>query len=144
MEILRTSNVKDAENYAAEYMNNKECLIIHTTPDDIHEVLSGTILKSYNNLECNKNNIVIANGYYFGGTIVNMPGDISLCLITYYDTDYAKELIKVFLKYFDDNDIKYTQDKNDILINNKKVISYAKGISKEGWHQIRRTNQWIR
>ena len=133
MEIFKTTSLKKAEEYALECLTSHEGLIIHESKSI--GVMTGKCASTINLGTCQNNGLEVVHGYYYGGTIVNMIGDISLCLTTWGTSDYAPKMIDAFCNYLDTRNISWIKDKNDVLIEGKKVLSWDRAIYRTGYCQ---------
>lgn len=132
MDIYKTENASDFEKFVAYSLNGHEGIGVHVAKERC--VWTGQ-LPTINRTECKNKKLYIGSGKYLGGTIVDMVGDVTLCITTYYISDYAPKLVDSFAKYLEEKGIEITRDENDILANGKKVVSWARATSINGWTQ---------
>ena len=72
---------------------------------------------------------------HMGGSIVCFPGDLSLCLTTWGGSDFGERLFAATAEYLRGKGVEVTTDNNDVLVNGRKVMSWARGTTREGWCQ---------
>lgn len=82
-------------------------------------------------VETYNQNRIITNGLYIFspdihcGTTVVFPGDLSFIVFTNDKTKSIKKIKYILDDFCFDNNIEYTINKNDVIVNNKKCMSYA-------------------
>ena len=131
MEIIKTSDPKTFTDYAYEcYGNHSGAIIcVHETPS----IWTGK-LPSFNRTECENRGFYIGEAPYYGGTIVNMAGDISICVTVNDNAYYIKSLNEEIKKYLIACGLSVARDKNDTLVDKKKIMSWASALPKNKWH----------
>lgn len=130
IKIIKTNNLIECQEQADLAEDNT--LIVYIA----NEV--GVLTNSHCNFNkdyCIENNIPIAYGKYIGGTIVNFPGDLSLCLTTKERTTFGQDVYELSIGYLESKGLNPFRDNNDTLLNKKKVISWASGICDNGFYQ---------
>ena len=127
MKIYKTNNPQDFTVLASEF--SEERLIIDIA--DIACVWTGQ-LNTYSPEVVRKHDFVVGQGEYLGGTIVNFPGDLSLCLVTWGNSmpTFGEDCVNIILSM-----IEGIKNGNDILVNDKKVASWARATTGSGWVQ---------
>lgn len=83
---------------------------------------------------CARHGFTVGQGEYMGGSIVNMPGDLSICITTWGDSDLAPEIVERMMEQLTGMG-KLSQDENDILLDGQKVLSWARATIRQGWCQ---------
>lgn len=135
MEILKTKNPLEFLAFAESCLdktNGHEGLVIHICAEPC--VWTGQ-LPTLDEAECKRRGLTVCRGRYLAGSIVNMPGDLSLCLTTWGDSEQAPQWVDKLAAYLDRRGIAITRDENDVLADGKKVISWARATTAEGWQQ---------
>lgn len=130
MKIYRTSSVPEAVRLATEWTEERIILGVAKEPS----VLTGQ-LATMNRRECEKLNLDIGQGEYLGGSIVNMTGDLCICIITWGSSELAPQIVERSVEWLKERGIAITQDGNDVLSDGKKVISWARATTRDGWCQ---------
>ena len=127
MKIYRTNNPQDFAALASEF--SEERLIIDIA--DTTCVWTGQ-LNTYDPEAVRKHGFAVGQGEYLGGTIVNFPGDLSLCLVTWGNTlpSFGEDCTGAILHMADG-----IRDGNDILVDGKKVASWGRATTRDGWVQ---------
>lgn len=133
MTIVRTPIPHIFEKTANEFLRNGiDGLVVIVNPFVC--VWSGQ-LPLYHAEHCRERNIPVLFGEYLGGCIVNMPGDLSLARTTWGDSDYGERVTAAATVWLKDRGVAVCRDGNDVLADGKKVASWAKAISENGWCQ---------
>ncbi|MBE6993399.1 MAG: hypothetical protein E7423_01965 [Ruminococcaceae bacterium] len=130
MEIYRTSDPAAAVRRYRECMAGHEGLIICKAEG--HFVETGG-LATLDRDACARLNIPVAEAEYLGGSIVVMPGDLDLCRVTWGTVDWAPEMMDRVEAWLRARGIAVTRDRNDLLADGKKVASWARATSYDGW-----------
>lgn len=110
----------------------RECFVYLINP--VVCVWSG-VPKYYSEQYCQEHNIDVEHAEYVGGSIVNMPGDLSICISTRGISDLAPRIVNYIVQWLEDKGLNLTRDANDILINGKKVISWTRAMTVSGYSQ---------
>lgn len=97
--------------------------------------MGGGELLTYDPEEIEKRGLFLGKGQHLGGTIVNMPGDVSVCITTWGDSDLAPEIAAKLTNWLTEKGLNITTDGNDTLVEGKKVISWARATTVKGWCQ---------
>lgn len=95
----------------------------------------GADLGQYDKSECTSNGIPVASGYYNGGAIVNFPGDVTASLTTWGNNDFGQQTVEHFRNRLSSLGIDSFVDNNDLIANDKKVVSWARATFKTGYCQ---------
>lgn len=132
MEIKYTTDAKAFEKYANECLAGHEGVIIHLA--ETHCIWTG-LLPTYNKKEVQKHGFTVGVGQYYAGTIVCMPGDISICITTWGTCNKGKEVCDAVATVLEERGISVLHDGNDILAEGKKVASYCTVPQLSGWVQ---------
>lgn len=130
MKAYHTNSCTEFTHLASEF--SEERIITHVTKTSC--VWTGQ-LPTLNCEECEKRGIEIGQGEYLGGSIVNMPGDLSLCIVTWGDSDLAPQIVDKTAEWLSERGISITYDENDVLADSKKVVSWARATTLQGWCQ---------
>lgn len=130
MKVYETSSLSEAVRLAEEW--NEERCIVHISTEPC--VLTGQLL-TLNRNECNRRGLEIGQAVYLGGSIVNMLGDLSICIITWGNSDIAQNIVDCAAKWLVERGISVLRDGNDVLADGKKVISWAMATTLSGWCQ---------
>lgn len=133
MEIKYTTNVKIFEDYANECLTGHEGITIHTAETPC--VWVGLLSDMYNLVEIRARNLPVGQGHYYAGAIVNMTGDISVCITTWGLCDKGAEICQAVADILKERGIEVTFDVNDVLADSKKVASYCSVPQASGWVQ---------
>ena len=132
MEIYKAETAADFERYANECLEGHEGIVIHVS--DKPSVWTGQ-LPTIDKAACEENGLFIGTGKYLGGTIVNMKGDVSICHTSWGVTDFAPDIVDRFAEYLAERGISVTRDENDVLAGGKKILSWARATTLQGWTQ---------
>ncbi len=130
MKTYRTTSCAEFARLASE--QSEERLIIHRAFAPC--AWTGR-LRTLNESECRRRGIPIGRGEYIGGSIVCMPGDLSLCLMSWGNSDFAPALVEAAADWLTERGIAVERDNNDVLADGKKVISWARATTVRGWTQ---------
>lgn len=132
MRIQRTKRADYFESIANEYLAGREGIVVCINDNPC--VWTGE-LDTLDLAACQKHNMYVGHGKYIGGSIVNMPGDLSICITTWGDSNLALQIVNKAATWLSERGVNITSDKNDILADEKKVISWAKATTLQGWCQ---------
>lgn len=132
MKIQRTRNAEYFESVANECLAGREGIVVCINADVC--VWTGE-LNTLNLAECKRRNLYVGRGRYLGGSIVNMPGDLSICITTWGNSELAPKIVDHAAEWLAERGINITRDENDVLADGKKVISWARAITLQGWCQ---------
>lgn len=132
MEIKYTTDAKAFEKYANECLAGHEGAIIHSAETPC--IWTG-LLPTYDKKEAQKRGFTVGVGQYYAGTIVCMPGDISICITTWGTCNKGKEVCDAVATLLEERGISVLHDGNDILAEGKKVASYCTVPQLSGWVQ---------
>lgn len=132
---MKTNITKDPkvfESYANKCLaEGQEGKMIHTA--DKPCVWVGLDESTYDRRECEKRGLEIGKGAYYAGAIVNAPGDVTFCLVTWGYTPIASQMYDTFAKDLSSRGLDVVQDNNDIIGNNKKLYSYVSVMQPSGY-----------
>lgn len=84
---------------------------------------------------CARLGLTVAVGEYLGGSIVCMPGDLSVMQITFGRSDWAQTLAWDAFDWLTAQGLQTAKDGNDVLADGKKVVSWATATTYDGWCQ---------
>ena len=129
MEVIKTTDPAEFERYANECLAGHEGMVIHTC--DKPCIWTGQ-LRTYNP---SATDLFVGKALYLGGTIVNGKGDVSICRTTWGNSDFAPDLVRRSAEWLKEKDLSVTTDENDVLVDGKKVISWARFTTVKGWCQ---------
>lgn len=133
MEIFKTHNPVEAMNYA------KECLVDgHEGMDVFYNdtlFLQTGVLNTSNIERAKELGIPVWSAEHLGGSILCFPGDLSLCMTSWGDNKFGEDLMQLTVDYLKERNLNVTTDKNDILLDGKKVASWARATTINGWCQ---------
>ena len=132
MEIYKANNLTEAVELSKECLSGHEGVIIYVSEGP--SVLTG----AFNTLDrdaCKRFGLQIGEAPYHGGTIVNMPGDLSLCITTWGNSEIAREIVDATVEWLEGLGVKVSRNNNDVLADEKKVISWARTMTISGWCQ---------
>lgn len=132
MKIQRTRSPKYFESEANECLVGREGAIVCINEEPC--VWTGEF-NTLNLEECKNRGLYVGKGKYLGGSIVNMPGDLSICITTWGDSDLAPYIVDRATEWLAERGINITRDGNDVLADGKKVISWARATTLHGWCQ---------
>ena len=132
MKIQRTKNAEYFEAVANECLAGREGAIACINADPC--VWTGE-LNTLNRDACKKHKLYVGKGKYLGGSIVNMPGDLSICITTWGNSDLAPQIVDRAVEWLSARNILITRDENDVLADGKKVVSWARATTIQGWCQ---------
>ena len=132
MKIQRTRNADYFESVANECLAGREGIVVCINADVC--VWTGE-LNTLNLTECKRRNLYVGKGKYLGGSIVNMPGDLSICITAWGNSELAPKIVDHAAEWLAERGISITRDENDVLADGKKVISWARATTLQGWCQ---------
>lgn len=132
MKVTVVSSCKQFENTANHFLEGAEGIIRYTNESVC--VWTGA-LHTIDRKVCEELGLEIGTGIYLGGTIVNMPGDLSICISTYGRSEIPEQIIERVKAYFAERGLSISADQNDVLIDGKKIASYACAGALNGWWQ---------
>lgn len=135
METIRTTDPQRCQQYADECLSpasGHEGKLVYISTEPC--VLTGPA-SPYRASACQKHGFYVARGQYLGGSIVTMTGDVSICLTTWGNTNYAPELVHAFAEWLKSREYNVTRDNNDVLVDNKKILSWGRATTVNGWCQ---------
>lgn len=132
MKIQRTKHADYFESVANECLAGREGVIVCI--NEAPCVWTGELL-TLNLAACKKHGLYVGKGKYLGGSIVNMPGDLSICITTWGNSELAPEIAEHSAEWLTERGINITRDENDVLADGKKVISWARATTLQGWCQ---------
>lgn len=122
MEIIRTTDPNEFYKYAEYCQEGHEGMVVHICEKSCVWVgPNGGIDED----ACIRHGLDIGRGRYSGGGIVNMPGDVSVCITTFLPSKNAYEMIIKAKKEFRERGLNARFNTNDILIDGKKVASFG-------------------
>ncbi len=132
MRIYRAESAAAFEEYANRclYPGGEGC-VYHISPSV--SVWTGQ-LATLDLAACERLGLEVGHGQYLGGSIVNMPGDLSICITTWGDSDLAPEIVERMAARLRELG-EVSMDENDILLEGKKVVSWARATTVKGWCQ---------
>lgn len=129
MDIYRTNELTRCLELSRE---KRELLIVHIAERPL--VLTGA-LDTLDLSACARLGLALGRADYLGGSIVCMPGDLSLCRVSWGSDEWAPELVDAAAAWLEGRGIAVTRDENDVLADGQKVISWARATGYEGWCQ---------
>lgn len=137
MENFQTTNSTLAINYANECISNPAgheglLLFLHQEP-----FLATGLLTTSDTAAATALNIPVWTAEHLGGSIVCFPGDLSLCLTTWGNTQplFGEECIRAVGELCESIGATVFYDNNDCLVDNFKVASWATATTRHGWVQ---------
>ncbi len=132
MKIQKTKNAKYFETVANECLAGREGAIVCINDEPC--VWTGE-LDTLDLAACKRHKLYVGRGKYIGGSIVNMPGDLSICITTWGNSDLAPQIVDRAVEWLEAKGVAITDDENDVLADGKKVISWARATTLQGWCQ---------
>lgn len=132
MKIQRTKNADYFEAVANECLAGREGIVVCINADLC--VWTGE-LATFDLAACKRNGLAVGRGKYLGGSIVCMPGDLSICITTWGNSELAPQVVDRATEWLARRGISITRDENDVLADGKKVISWARATTLQGWCQ---------
>ena len=132
MKRFYTADPKDAYRLALEGLAGDARLIV--VQNDEVCVWTGAI-QSFDLEECERRGIAVAYGEYIGGSIVCMPGDLSVMRIHWGTDDWIVEFGRRVYDWLAGLGLDVVRSDNDLLADGKKIFSWARATTKEGWCQ---------
>ena len=132
MTIYRAESAADFEEFANRCLSpGGEGCVYHISPSV--SVWTGQ-LATLDLAACERLGLTVGQGEYMGGSIVNMPGDLSICITTWGDSDLAPEIVERMAAWLTGMG-ELSQDENDVLLDGRKVLSWARATTVKGWCQ---------
>jgi len=132
MTVYRTSDPEEAWWLSKKCLAGQEGLIIVTT--EVPCVWTGK-LRTFNKKYCEEHNVPVAYGEYLGGSIVAFPSDLSIMEVRWGDSSFAQDVIHTVEQWLLTRGLAVTYDTNDLLLDGKKVASWARATTVKGWCQ---------
>ena len=120
MTIYMAADARDFETMANRETGETVALI-HDTPC----VWTGK-LPTLDLAACERLGLYVGRGKYHGGSIVNMPGDLSLCVTTPTKSEIARRIVDAAAEVLSEAGAAVTRDGNDVLADGEKVVSWAR------------------
>lgn len=127
-----TGSLQEAVQKMRYLLKGHEGKIIHEPSEPC--VLTGAQF-SMSEDACRERNLYVGRAGYIGGTIVCMPNDLNVFSVTWGNTDWAKNAIRHINDWLNRLGLNAVIDNNDILVDDKKVASYARVTYLTGWCQ---------
>ncbi len=132
MKVQRTKRPEYFEAVANECLAGREGAIVCINEEPC--VWTGE-LNTLDLAACKRHKLYVGQGKYLGGSIVNMPGDLSLCITTWGHSELAPRIVERAAAWLEKRGAAITRDENDVLADGKKVISWARATTIKGWCQ---------
>ncbi len=132
METYITNDPLEALRISEECLAGHEGLIIHIA--DGHFVETG-VFPTCDTAVCEELGIPVCRARYLGGSIVCFPGDLSLCEISWGASEFAPRVVEQAVSWLQSRGLTVKQDGNDVLVDGRKVVSWARATTAEGWVQ---------
>lgn len=131
MGIYIAHNVKEADEATEKIIESKANGLIVLLTEKIEVCIGqyGYYDKGY----CKANGIETYDARHLAGSVVCFPGDISLMFISWGTTSFAEEAINTLVKMLNDRGVDAIIDHNDVMVDDKKVASYAIFKELDGW-----------
>ena len=136
MRILKTSDPAEAISFAAECIQS---------PPMGHEgldiflnrslFLQTGVLRTSDRARAAAMGIPVWEAGHLGGSIVCFPGDLSLCRVSWGPDGWGEEITAKFAAYLETTGKEVRIDGNDVLLDGKKVMSWAEAFLRSGWVQ---------
>ena len=130
MKIYKTASCKEFERLSSAMTDDRT--IVHKS--DTLCIWTGQ-LDSYDKVAVRRRGYEVGVGKYIGGTIINFAGDLSVCRITWGKSDYGERITTATLDWLLALGLNAVRDNNDILVDGKKVYSFAAALTLTGWEQ---------
>ena len=132
MIIIKTSDSGEVGRFIAGRLDGPESMLIHVAREP---VVSTGQLNTLDLVECERRGLYVGKWEYLGGTIVVMPGDLSMCIVTWGESDLAQQIVDTVAEWLAGRGIEVTRDGNDVMAYGKKVVSWARATNRNGWCQ---------
>ena len=132
METYITNDPLEALRLSEECLAGHEGLIVHIA--DSVFVETGAF-PTCDTVVCETLGIPVCRARYLGGSIVCFPGDLSFCEISWGHSDFAPELVASATAWLQSKGLSVERDGNDILVDGRKVVSWARAATSKGWVQ---------
>ena len=133
MEIFKTRDNEEGRAYINGCLNPGHEGLCVVYVEDTH--LSTGVSKTSDKALARELGIPIWEGEHLGGSLVNFHGDLSLVLTTWGHIDFGERLFTATADYLRGKGIDVSTDNNDVLADGKKVMSWARATTKDGWVQ---------
>lgn len=132
MRIYRAESAAEFAEYAHSFLAlGWAGCVYHISPD--RSVWTGQ-LPTLDPDACARHGLTVGQGQYLGGSIVNMPGDLSICITTWGNSELAPRIVERMTERLRELG-EVSMDENDILLEGKKVVSWARATTVKGWCQ---------
>ena len=132
MTIYRAESAAAFEEYANRCLYpGREGCVYHVSPSV--SVWTGQ-LATLDLAACERLGLEVGQGQYLGGSIVNMPGDLGICITTWGNSELAPQIVERMTERLRELG-EVSMDENDILLDGKKVLSWARATTLQGWCQ---------
>lgn len=132
MKIIRTDSAERVGEYIRDCFQPPESALIYSGNE---AVVSTGQLATLDLKECARRGLYVGKWEYLAGTIVVMPGDLSICITTWGDCELAPQIVDLAAAWLSARGINITRDENDVLADGKKVVSWARARTLQGWCQ---------
>ena len=132
MKIQRTKNSEYFETVANECLRGREGAVVCINDEPC--VWTGA-LHTLDLAACRRRKLHVGKAIYLGGSIVNMPGDLSICITTWGNSDLAPRIVDRAAEWLAGRGVSIARDENDVLADGAKVISWARATTRKGWCQ---------
>ena len=132
MQIHEATSAKDFVDYANECLDSGHSGVVIHVCDEMC-VWTGQ-LGTLNWSECERLGLPVGQGQYLGGSIVNMLGDLSICITTWGNSELAPQIVDRMAEMLQSAG-EVSRDENDVLLDGKKVLSWARATMITGWQQ---------
>jgi len=133
MTVYKTTTPDEALAAASRCLDGQEGLIVYSGQKGIF-VMTGQY-PSYDAGFCHAFNIRVGKTIYFGGSIVSFAGDLELCEIHFGPSDFGPNAINHICQWLVDMGICANIDGNDLMVDEKKVGSFAMASTITGWYE---------
>ena len=130
MKTYRTESLTEALHLVTEWA--EDIAIIHISKEPW--VLTGKPV-TLDLDACRKYRLQVGRAEYFGGTIVHAIGDLSIGINTWGRSDLAPQIFYDVKEWLQSRGLNISEDKNDLLVDDKKVVSWARVNLRSGWTQ---------
>lgn len=132
MNPIMIADAQEFAEFAYECVKGTPGFAFHIAKDNC--VWTGR-LDSLDRDACEDKGLCVGTGEYVGGSIVNMPGDLTVMLATHGQSSFAPDAIAAFADWLREKNLNVTQDENDVLVDGKKVASWARATMVNGMCQ---------